>query len=390
MADLKEDICANPGCTEPGTNKCSACKTTLYCGPICQTADWPHHREECPGHLRKVGMAHLERADKFYREQNYVQSLRYAEMALTKFKLLKDRSLATIIILDDALNTKHSSLNLMKRDKEALECATERYNMWATTNIRNPRTIEAPFPLIESLIYNKEFAQAQLIARTVHEMTMHPMTHDIPEDKQQPFVASAAFYVARATFELAQAGGILPEEKQAAGNEAIALARKALQIHQKLAGAFASAGVVAISGASALQVAFDMGALSQALECFNDDDNDDEPIFLFKQVIDIFSQVASAENVAIYTRNLGALYYKRACKPQTDKDLDRWLVNLEKAVPYFREAGRIYREINQVDSADQTAKSVTEIEEHIRFVRNLIATREAATASGRSCTFHSK
>ena len=322
-------------------------------------------------------MAHLEKATAFERERNWVQTLRYADLALTKLKLLKDRSLAFIIILDGALNTKYSSLNLMKRDKEALECATERYNMWATTNIRNPRTIEASFPLIESLLHNNEFAQAQLIAQTVYEMTMHPMTHDIPEDKQQPFVASAAYYLAQATLALAQAGGIPPEEKQAAGKEAIALARKALQIHKKLAGAFAST----VPGVLVTKIAFNMGTLSQALEYFNDDENDDEPIMLFKQVIDIFSRLTSTVNVVIYTRNLGAMYYKRACTAKADKDLDRWLVNLEQAVPCFRETGRIYRDINDVDGAYQTARSVTEIEEDIAFVRILIAARAAAAAA---------
>ena len=74
--------CSNPGCDQPGTKQCSACKTTPYCGPICQTADWTHHKEECPGHLRKVGMAHLEKALGFHRQRNWHQTLRHADLWL--------------------------------------------------------------------------------------------------------------------------------------------------------------------------------------------------------------------------------------------------------------------------------------------------------------------
>ena len=58
MADVAvAKRCSNPGCDQPGTNACRACKTASYCGVNCQTADWPSHKEECDGHLRKVGMA---------------------------------------------------------------------------------------------------------------------------------------------------------------------------------------------------------------------------------------------------------------------------------------------------------------------------------------------
>ena len=59
------ETCANPGCSEPGTNKCSGCKITPYCGPICQTAHWPTHKESCDGQLRKMGMDHLNRLRDF-------------------------------------------------------------------------------------------------------------------------------------------------------------------------------------------------------------------------------------------------------------------------------------------------------------------------------------
>ena len=65
VAVIEPKTCSNPGCNQPGTSACSACKTTNYCGPICQTADWAHHKEECPGHLRKVGKAYLTKATAF-------------------------------------------------------------------------------------------------------------------------------------------------------------------------------------------------------------------------------------------------------------------------------------------------------------------------------------
>ena len=68
--------CSNPGCGQPGTNQCSACKTTPYCGPTCQSADWPHHKEECEGHLLKIGSAHLAKAKGFFDARSYVQALR--------------------------------------------------------------------------------------------------------------------------------------------------------------------------------------------------------------------------------------------------------------------------------------------------------------------------
>ena len=112
--------CANPGCNQPGTNKCGACNKTPYCGPICQTADWAHHKEECPGHLRKVGMANLQKARVFYQERNLVQAFRHADLAATKLKQLID---APEEYMDEAMSLKFNALNLTGQDKEALECA---------------------------------------------------------------------------------------------------------------------------------------------------------------------------------------------------------------------------------------------------------------------------
>ena len=89
MAEAAEvKPCSNPGCDQPGTKSCSACKTTFYCCVICQTVDWTNHKEERQGHLCKVGMANLAKVKGFFEQQNFEQSLRYAEIAATKLKQL--------------------------------------------------------------------------------------------------------------------------------------------------------------------------------------------------------------------------------------------------------------------------------------------------------------
>ena len=321
--------------------------------------------------MLKVGLAHLEKAKGFgsFRGRNWLQSLRYAELALTKLKPLKDRSLAFIEILDEALTAKNDALSFMGRDREALECATERYNMWATTFMRNSRTIEAAFPLIETLTNNKEFAQAHLIAHTIYEMTMHPMTHDIPEDLQQPLLAKAANRLALATFRLARYVGIPPEEEQKAGEDAIALARKALEIDTQL------------YRADDIHIISDMSTLANVLNHFNGDDN--EVIRLYEQVIAIHSRLegSSTINVAINKHNMGNAYYKRMYNSIAANDLDRCLANLELALPYYREAAVIFGAVNHVDKAKEATEIADKVEESIGQLQIQLAGSAPAAAA---------
>ena len=357
MADASTVMatCSNPGCDQPGTKQCSACKTTPYCGPICQTADWVHHKEECPGHLRKMGMAHLEKAQGFDREQNWVQSLRYADLALTKLKQLKDRRLETVKILDDAFAYKFDALQFLDRDKEALECAKERYTLWAMNHMRNPRMFNAAFALIQSCIHNQVYEDAALYAHTAHEMIVNDNDGIIPSDQRESLLADGSYWLSRATRSLAEAGGIPLEEKQKAGEEAIALARKALEIHTQL------------QGTESDSVALDMCGLADALNYFNNVD-DDEVLRLYEQAIAIYRRVegSSSLNVAVGEGNLGGAYNKRAIRAQAANDLDRCIANLEMALPHFREAARIFRAINHVDNADEALRHAVETEENIR------------------------
>ena len=348
--------CSNPGCEQPGTKSCSACKTTTYCSAICQTADWPHHKEECDGHLRKVGKANLSKASGFH-GSNWAQTLRYGEIAATKLKKLKDRRLETVQDISEALGCKYDALSLMERYKEAKECAEERYTLWAMNHMRHPGSMEAALALIQSCLHNDEFEDAEHYAR--HAMFMiNDMTDNfIPSDQRSKFLADASYWLARATYELAKAGGIPPEEKQKAGEEAIALARQALEIHTRLFGIEDPA------------VASDMNALANALGYFHDVD-DDEVLRLMEQAIAIIRRIEgnSSINVAASLDGLGIAYNKRARRAHAAMDIDRCIANLELALPHFVEASRIFRVNNHVHSADETLQTIAGIEENMRLI----------------------
>ena len=369
MAEVEVKPCSNPGCDQPGKSSCSACNSTVYRCVICQTADWPRHKEECDGHLRKVGRANLEKAHGFYRQRNFAQALRYAEIAATKLKQLKDRRLETVQDIDAALGCKFDALGLNGQLKEAMECAEERYTLWAMNHMRNPNSIDAALGLIQSCLHNEEYEDAEHYAR--HAMFMiNEMTDSfIPADQRPRFLADGSYWLSRAIYHLAKAGGIPPGEKQKAGEEAIALARQALRLHTRL------------HGTESDRVANDMVVLGDALGYFNDVD-DDEIIRLYEQAIAILSRVegSSSVNVAVGEERLGVAYTNRAEGALAARDLDRCLANFEMALPHYRDAARIYRINNHVDSANVALHNVARVEEVIRQVR----TARAATATTRS------
>ena len=188
--------CSNPGCDQPGTKACSACKTTFYCSVICQTTDWVHHKEECDGHLRKVGMANLAKAQGFQRQRNFMQALHHAEIAATKLKQLKDRRLETVETIDDALVCKFNALNYMDRQREAKECAEERYTLWAMNHIRNAGSMRAAFGLIQSCLRNKDYDMAEHYARHAMSMINEATDVDIPAHFRLQFLAEGSYWLA--------------------------------------------------------------------------------------------------------------------------------------------------------------------------------------------------
>ena len=355
MAEVK--TCSNPGCDQPGTKSCSACKTTFYCCVICQTANWPSHKEECPGHLRKVGMAHLAKAKGFERDRNWVQSLRYGEIAATKLKQLKDRRLETVQLINDALVYKFNALNFMGRYREAQECAEERYTLWAMNQMRNPGSINAAFALIESCLHNQEWEDAERYARHAMFMINEMTDNFIPSDLRPQFLADASYFLTRAVCSLAKAGGIPPEEKQKAGEEAIALARQALKLHTQL------------RGTESAKVANDMTTLADALDYFNNVD-DDEILRLYEQSIAINRRLegSSSPNVAAVENQLGSAYVSKAKRAAAANDLDRCMANLEQALPHYREAVRIFEAINHVDNANSVLRNIARAEEYMQQV----------------------
>ena len=168
-------------------------------------------------------MSHLQKAERFYRDRNWMQTLRYSEPALVK---LNDRPIEDI---DQALRIKFATLNYMDRNREALECAQERYCLYLTSHT-HPPAIAASFALIEGCIHNKEHANAELYARTTWETITLSRDSHTPDDEREWFTARGAYYLARAMLRLAISSDVPPEANQAVGQEAIALARRALEI----------------------------------------------------------------------------------------------------------------------------------------------------------------
>ena len=201
MADLS--ICTRPGCDHPGPSLCSSCRLVGYCCRTCQVEDWPRHKEtDCQGHLRKIGMSNLQKARGFDRDRNWIQALRYSELALVKLKQLNDRPIKA---LDDALSFKFTALNRIDRNRESLECAQERYCLYLTSHT-HPPAIRASFDLIQSCIHNKEYEDAALYARTTWETITLSRDSHIPDDEREYFTAAGAHHLALAMLCSAQHG----------------------------------------------------------------------------------------------------------------------------------------------------------------------------------------
>ena len=349
--------CFNPGCDQPGTKSCSACKTNAYCSVSCQTADWPSHKEECDGHLRKVGKANLDKAAGYQQAQNWVQALRHGEIAATKLQQLKDRRLETVELIDKALLIKFDALQFLCRHREAMECIKECYTLWAMNHMRNPGSMKAALALIQSCIHNKLYEDAENYARHAYFMIAEMTDNFIPSEQQPWFLAEVSHYLAAAIHRLAESGGIPPEGKQKAGEEAIELARKALKMRTQLYG---------IENA---EVAMAMSTLADILDYFNDVD-DDDTLCLREKAIAIYRQFHghSSLNVANVAINMGVAYTKRAIRALDANNIDLYKENLALALPNYLEAARIFRAINQMDEADKALRFVADIEKKIREV----------------------
>ena len=321
----------------------------------------------CQGQLRKLGTSNLEKAERYHDERNFTQSLRYSDMALIKLKQLKARPLEVIELLSRALTIKCDALKLTDQITEALECAKERYTLWATTNMRNVGMLFAAFTLIELCIHANQYADAELYARTAYEMITNDSDVFILVDQQQECLATSSQLLAQATRWLAHDGGIASEQKQKAGEEAIALARKALEIHTQQ------------HGADDVRVANDAGILADVLKYFNGS-GDDEIIRLYQQAITIVTRVegSSSLNIAVGKNNLGGAYFARADAAQEANDLNRQVTNLELASTHYRESARIFRNNHHTDAGDRATSRAIGVEEILQRIRIFQARASAA------------
>ena len=321
-----------------------------------------------------MGIANLEKAKGFQQQQNWAQALRYGEIAATKLKQLKDRRLETVIDINDALTCKFNALNFMARHKEAKECAEERYTLWAMNQMRNPGSISSALALIQCCMHNEEFEDAENYARHAMFMINEMTDNYIPAERRSRFLADGSYYLAMAVLHLARTGGIPSEEKKKAGDEAIASARQALKIHSQL------------EGTESARAAHDMTALADVLDYFNNKD-DDEVLRLHEQGILIFRrEQCNCPNVATSEDNLGTAYINRANRAKAVNDLDRYMANLEMALPHLREAVRIYQVNNHVDSAEMNLRIVAQVEKRIQAIRSEQAAAVAAAAAAAAAT----
>ena len=206
--------------------------------------------------------------------------------------------------------------------------------------------------MIQSCLYLGEYEDAERYARNAMFMIKDMADNFIPFEQQPHFLADASYYLARAILNLAQAGDIPPEGKQKAGEEAITLARQALELRTQL------------YGIDITKIATSMGTLAQMLDYFSNVD-DDEVLRLYEQAKVIFSRVegSSSYNVAAGEGQLGNTYINRARRAEAVNDLDRCMINLGLAVPHLLEAVRIYTATNNLERANWNLLAVAEAEE---------------------------
>ena len=241
---------------------------------------------------------------------------------------------------------------MMDRNKEALECAKEWYCLWLTKHT-HPPAIDAAFALIESCVHNGEYDDARLYAHTTWETITLSRDSHIPDSQREEFTARGAHYVAKSIFAMVQSGGIPAEEKEEAGNEAIARARQALDTFSRL------------HGIERKTVAMAKVMLAQVLNFFKEED-DDEAIQLFEQSKAIYIQLQGNSSIKVgeIEEDLGALYYNKAKRAlEGTNDLHNTLSYVDLSLPRLREAVRIYRSLGRLNKeVDRSIKMTIEIE----------------------------
>ena len=111
-------LCSHPSCSQPGTKFCASCKTTGYCSAKCQTDDWPRHKESCEGRMHKMGKDYLLKVIRFCEARDWLQALRYCDLALSKLNLMTNPPTGDISV---ARGYKFKSLEALGRYEESQE-----------------------------------------------------------------------------------------------------------------------------------------------------------------------------------------------------------------------------------------------------------------------------
>ena len=290
---------------------------------------------------------------------------------------IKKRPLEAI---SEAMVIKCTALKFLARYSESLQYAKDNYNLLAMARgPAHPKTIDAAFFLIDCLLHCKEWDEAHLLAHTLWEIihSNNQVDNDVSADQWQEYIARGAHFLSQAIFMLAMNGGIPPEEKKKAGENATARARQSLEMNTQL------------HGAGSFQVATALSAMADVLGFFDPAEDDNEALRLYEQAKVIYIRmegrasvnVAATENnigsvnVAGTENNIGNLFAERANRACDVRDPESNKANLELALPHYREAARVYREINHVDAADALLRRVAEVEGALR----QIADRRAAS-----------
>ena len=327
--------------------------------------------------LHKIGTAHITKAMSCYDHRNYLEMLRYSELALAQLCAMKKRPLEAI---SEAMAIQCQALKFLGRHAEALQSAKTMYSQWEIE--RGPAhlfTIDAAFYLVESSLFNRQFQDAAFFANTLWDMIHRiDVVDNIPTDKRQKYVANAAQMLAQATYQLAENGGHLSlEEKQHAEELSIARARQSVEINKQE------------YGATSEHVALSMGTLSDVLDYFSDGRND-EVLCLNNQALAIHMRMYGkmSMNVGTCEYNLGSCYDRRANNAQNVNDWDQCYAHLELALTHYREAVEIFQTINFVDNAVAAKRNMAVVEDQLL---RIAATRAVSLSmSGKSKTVSGK
>ena len=194
--------------------------------------------------------------------------------------------------------------------------------------------------------------------------------NDIPGEQRQDYVAMAASLLAETTWRWAESGGIPPEEKQKAGEEAIGFARQSLEIN------------IQLYGTESEDAAAGMTVLASILEFFNDNGGD-EVLRLLEQAIAIGTRVEGRMSLKLGPRenNLGSAYCRRAMVAMVGNDVVRLVMNLQLALPHYRKAAEIFKANNHMDAADIVLGLIVDVEE--RLAKAAVVAAAAAAAARR-------